>query len=366
MDFGFSQEQQLLHDTLVRFVDQEYSFESRRARVKSEEGFGLLGVPIPERYGGFGGSALDVMIVMEQFGRGLVVEPYLATVILGGQTIVLGGSDAQKAALLPRIATGELLLSVAYGEPQARYQLENVETSAHPDGDRYLLNGSKSVVPQGAAADLLIVPARTAGAARDRQGITLFLVDRNTPGLTVRGYATIDGLRAAELRLKDVRVGAEDVVGEVRAGFPLLERVADLGVAALCAEAVGIMSALNAATLEYLKTRQQFGVPIGRFQVLQHRMADMLIQYEQAKSMGILAAVKADSGDPSERRRAISAAKVQVGRSGRFIGQQAVQLHGAMGMTDELNVSHYFKRLSLIDSTLGDTDHHLARFAEAA
>ena len=375
MDFSLTEEQRLLQDTIRRFVLQDYSFEKRRAILRSGEGYsravwkgiaqlGLLGVPFAEQFGGFGGSAVDTMLVMEEFGRGLVLEPYLSSVVLCGNLIRLAGGETQKAALLPPLIEGRLLLAFAHGEPQSRYELNNVHTRARREGDGYLLDGAKSVVLQGDSADKLIISARTSAEPNSASGISLFLLDREAPGLSVRGYGTADGMRAAEIKLVGVRVPARDVLGPVDGAATVIEDVVDLAVAALCAEAVGAMAALHEATLEYLKTRQQFGVPIGRFQALQHRMVDMLIQLEQSRSMALLAAVKADSPDRTERRNAVSAAKVQIGRAGRFIGQQAVQMHGGMGMTDELSVSHYFKRLTMIEATLGDTDHHLARFSE--
>jgi alkylation response protein AidB-like acyl-CoA dehydrogenase len=377
MDFDYTQEQQLLKDSLEKFLDKNYSFGQRRAIIDSREGMspvawegfasmGLLGVPIPEEFGGFGGGGVDSMLVMEAFGRALVVEPYLSTVVLAGSTITLGGSDAQRQILLPRIVDGSMKLAVAHTEPGTRGELNRVETTARQSGGMWVINGRKSVVVHGAVADLLIVTARTAGAPDDPRGITLFFVNPGEQGVMGREYPTYDGMRAAEVTFDDVTISPESVIGVLDNGYPLLEAVIDRGIAAVCAEAVGCMAALNAATLEYLKTRQQFGVPIGRFQALQHRMVDMLMHYEQARSMALLAAVKVDSPDAAERRRCLSAAKEFIGRAGRFVGQQAIQLHGGMGMTDELNVGHYVKRLTAIDATFGDADLHLDRFCEGA
>ena len=265
--------------------------------------------------------------------------------------------------LLPAIAAGKSLMAFGFAERQSRYRLTDVETTARKRGGSFVLNGAKSVVFNAASADTIVVSARTRGASRDERGISLFLVERQTPGLSVRGYATVDGGRAAELMLSDARVGTDAVLGELDGAFPVIERVIDGGTVAVCAEAVGIMATLCEATLEYLKTRQQFGRPIGQFQVLQHRMVDMYVACELSRSLAYMAAVKLDDAVAIERQRAVSAAKVQIGRAGRFVGQQAVQLHGAMGMTDELAVGHYFKRLTMIDSTFGDTDYHLQRFA---
>ncbi len=375
MDFNFTQEQQLLQDTVQRFIQKDYGFEARKKIIKTALGWsretwqqfaelGLLAIPFSEAQGGMGGSGVDTMIVLDSFGRGLVVEPYLATVVLAGSAIASAATAAQQQAIIPSIVSGDLIAAFAHSEKQARYELNNVETRAKRDASGYLIEGAKSVVLHGDAADKLVVSARTAGNARDAKGITLFLVDAKAPGVSVRGYPTVDGLHAAEISFKAVRVDGDAVLGEADNALPLIELVVDRAIAALCAEAVGVMDALNKATLEYLKTRHQFGVPIGRFQVLQHRMAEMLICFEQAKSMAYLAAVKADSSDAAERRHALSAAKVQIGTSGRYIGQQAVQLHGGMGVTDELNVSHYFKRLTMIDRTFGDVDTHLGKLGD--
>ena len=376
MDFRLSEEQQLLRDSIARYVANEYGFEERKKIVASERGWsagvwaqfaemGLLGVPFAEAHGGFGGSMVDVMVVMQELGRGMVVEPYLSTVVIGGGLVNLAGSAAQKQDILPRVAAGKWLLAAAYGEPQSRYDLHDVATMAKRDGGGFVLSGRKSVVLHGATADTLVVAARTAGGQRDRQGITLFLVDAKARGVTLSDARTVDGLRAADVGLDGVHVGAEAVLGAVDGGFATLEAAADLGAAALCAEAVGVIEALNAATLDYLKTRQQFGQPIGRFQALQHRAVDMLIHAEQTKSMACVAAVKSQSADAVERRRAVSAAKSLVGRAGRAVAKEAVQMHGGMGVTNELPAAHYAKRLTMIDFWLGDSDWHTERFATA-
>lgn len=376
MDFNYNEEQLALQDTLRRFIAKDYGFEQRRALARSAEGFsrdhwrqfadlGILALPFPEDFGGLNGNAVDAMLVMEMLGRGLVLEPYLATVILAGGLIRDNGSQAQKDALLPAIAGGELLMALAHYEAGGRYELSHVATSAKPDGSGYLLNGAKAVVLGGGAADKLIVSARTSGAQNDPDGISLFLVEHKAPGLTVRSYATQDGARAAEIKLANVRVAGDALIGTPGAALPMVERAYGYAIAALCAEAVGAMAALNEVTLEYLKTRKQFGQPIGRFQALQHRMVDMVVATEQARSMATLAAVKADSADALERRRAVSAAKAYVGQSARSVGQAAVQLHGGMGVVDELNVSHYFKRLTMINATFGDADHHLGLFSDS-
>ena len=373
MDLSFSEEQRLVRDSAERFVRESYSFGDRRGASESAEGFrretwknfadlGWLGVALPEDYGGSGGTAVEVMILMEAFGRALVVEPYLATVVLGGNLLRLGGSQAQRQDLLPRLAAGDLMLTLAFAEPQARFDLADLQTTARGEGDGFVIDGAKAVVFHAASADHIIVPARTGGARRDASGVSLFLVDGDAPGLTRRDYPTVDGLRASELALNNVRVARDALVGERDAALPLIERVVDYGTAAVCAEAVGIMTALYEATLEYLKTREQFGRPIGEFQVIQHRMVDVFTMCEQARSMATMAALKADDPDPAARKKAVSAAKNYIGRAARFVGQQAIQLHGAMGMTDELIIGHYFKRLTMIDTLFGNADHHLERF----
>lgn len=373
MDFRLSDEQKLLQDSVGRFIAGAYTMEKRRAAMKQKDGFsrdvwrtladlGLLGLPLPEDDGGSGGSGADVMVVMEQFGRGLLVEPYLSSIVLCGGLLKQLAGAAQRP-LLARLAGGDLLMAFAQGERQARYALHDVETSARRSGSGFVLNGHKSVVLHGDSADKLIVSARTAGASRDAHGISLFLVDRTASGIQLRGTPTIDGLRSAEITLDNVELGADAVLGPLNGALSAIEQAVDGAIAAICAEAVGIMAALVEATLDYLKTRQQFGAPIGRNQALQHRMVDVQIAYEQARSMACLAAAMADSTDRAARRRAISAAKVQIGRSAKFVGQQAVQLHGGIAMTDEYKVGHYFKRLTMIVTQFGDVDHHLGLFA---
>jgi alkylation response protein AidB-like acyl-CoA dehydrogenase len=363
MDFNFKEEQLQFADALKRWIGRDYSFEARRAIIHSPAGvsdaawatlaeLGMLALPVPEEQGGFAGDAIDMFVVMQELGRGLVVEPYLATV-LGAHLLKLGGAHA---GLLGRVATGELKLACALGERHARHDMAAIRTSCERDGDGYVINGEKNVVVHGAQAGALVVSARAP------EGITLLVVPAGAAGLTVTDYRTLDGQRAADVRFDKVRVPADALAGALGGGWDLLDAGLDYGAGLLCAEALGAMEALFAATLEYLKTRQQFGVPIGKFQALQHRMADMYIHLEQARSMALLAAVKLGSGDAAERRRAVSAAKYRVGQAAKFVGQQAVQLHGGMGVTDELPAAHYFKRLSFIELTLGDSDHHLARF----
>jgi pimeloyl-CoA dehydrogenase small subunit len=371
MDFAFSDEQRLLKDSVERLMADRYDFEARQRFMKEPAGWsreawrdyaelGLLGLPFEERHGGVGGSPVETMIVMEAFGRALALEPFLATVVLGGGLLKLGADEAMRAALMPKIAAGVLMLAFAHAERQSRYDLTDVATTARRDDTHYVIDGAKSLVIHGDCADKLIVSARLAGERRDRDGIGLFVIDADTAGVSRRAYPTVDGLRAAEVALSGVRVGADDVIGEPGKAFPLIAQVVDGAIAALAAEAVGAMAAMHETTVEYLKTRKQFGVPIGNFQVLQHRAAEMLIALEQARSMALLATMMADEPDATERRKTMAAAKVQIGRSGRFVGQQAIQLHGGIGMTMEYKVGHYFKRLTTIDTMFGDADHHLA------
>jgi len=369
MNFNYTEEQLALQDTLRRFIAKDYPFEHRRALAKSADGFdraawktyadfGILALPFHEDFGGLNGNAVDSMLVMEMLGRGLALEPYVPTVVLCGGLIRDAGSTAQKEALLPAIAGGELLLALAHHEAGGRYGLDRVATTATAAGGGWTLDGAKAVALGAPAADKLIV------SARDGKGLSLFLVDAGAAGVTLRAYPTQDGTRAADIRLSGVQVGADALIGSAGGGLASVERAIDYANAALCAEAVGVMSALNEITLEYLKTRKQFGVPIGKFQALQHRMADMVIATEQARSMATLAAVRADSADAAERSRAVAAAKAYVTQSARLVGQQAVQLHGGMGVVDELNVGHYFKRLTMIGLSFGDVDYHLGRFSD--
>jgi len=374
MDFSFSEEQSMLQDSVQRFVQDGYEFESRQKLIRSDEGFsrdnwssfaelGWLALPFSEDNGGFGGTAVETMIMMEEFGKGLVVEPYVSTVIMAGSIIEAGGSAEQKEGLLAEIMAGTKLAALAYVEPQARFNLADVTTSAAAEGDGYTINGFKGVVMGGPSADVLVVPARTSGDQRDENGITLFLLDAGSDGISRRDYPTIDGGRASEITLDKVSVPASAVLGEVGGGHSLLEAGINNGILAVCAEAVGAMEVLYKTTVEYCKTREQFGQPIGKFQVLQHRMVDMFMEHEQAKSLLYMAAIRMSEDDEEEARRAVSALKVQVGKGGRFVGQNAIQLHGGMGMTDELNVGHYFKRLTAIETLFGNVDHHLKKYA---
>jgi alkylation response protein AidB-like acyl-CoA dehydrogenase len=365
MDFTFNDEQQQFADALRRYLDKSYGFEARQAIVRSETGvsdvhwaafaeLGLTALPVPEAQGGFNGGPIDMLVVMQELGRALVVEPYWATAV-GVEALRLAGSEeGEDASLLERAAQGEIKLAVAFHEPHARYDLFSIETTASGQGGQQTLTGTKSVVLHGAQADHWIVPARLNGE------IALFVVARNAGGVKVTDYRTIDGQRAATLEFNSTP--ARQLAGN-HAGAAALEHIADYGTVLLCAEAIGALDALNLATVDYTKTRQQFGQPIARFQALQHRMVEMLIHAEQARSVTYLAAMRYTSTDADERRRAVSAAKARVGQAARFVGQQAVQLHGGMGVTNEVAAAHLFKRLAIIETTLGDVDHHLARFA---
>ncbi len=373
MDFSFSDEQALLKDSVERFIQNDYAFAARQKLVKTEQGFspknwqtyaelGWLGVPFSEADGGFGGGPIETMLIMEQFGRGLVVEPFVPTVVLVGGMLRLAGKPAQKEKYLARIVAGELQGAFAFAEPQGRFNLADLTTAAVKSGDGYVLNGHKAVVINGPSAGLLVVSARTSGQQRGRGGISLFLVDANTPGITRRDYPTVDALRASEVQFDNVVVDKNAVLGRVGRAIDVIEQAIDEATLAIGAEAVGCMEVLYKATVEYCKTREQFGQPIGKFQVLQHRMVDMFMEYEQSKSLMFMAAMRLAEGYGPAAQKAVSAFKVQVGKSGRFVGQNAVQLHGGMGMTDELAIGHYFKRLTMIDTMFGNVDHHLKRF----
>ncbi|MBR8146428.1 acyl-CoA dehydrogenase family protein [Burkholderia sp. AU19243] len=366
MDFGFTDEQQQFADALRRYLGEQYGFDARQAIVRSDAGvsdvqwsafaeLGLTALPVPDAHGGFGGGTVDMLVAMQELGRALVVEPYWATAVGIEALRVAGSGTGDDAALLEAVAQGQKRLAVAFHEPRARYDLYEIDTRAREDGGTHRLTGTKSIVQHGAQAHAWIVPARVDGG-----GIGLFVVERDAAGVKLADYRTIDGQRAATIELHETP--ARQLTGGAR-DAAALEQIADYATFLLCAEAVGALDELNRATVEYTKTREQFGVPIARFQALQHRMVDMLIHAEQARSLTYLAAVRYAGGDAGARRKAVSAAKARVGAAARFVGQQAVQLHGGMGVTNEVAAAHLFKRLSIIEITLGDTDHHLARIA---
>jgi pimeloyl-CoA dehydrogenase small subunit len=375
MDFDLTDDQRLLTDSVARLLADQYGFEQRKALLKSPEGWspalwsqyaelGLLGLPIAEEFGGFGGGGVDVMLLMQSFGRHLVLEPYLSTVVLGATAIRLAGDAEQQAEILPAIAAGETKLAFAHYERQARYDMADLMTTATPVEGGYVLEGAKSVVLHGDSADRLIISARTAGGRDDAEGISLFLVDGEATGVARRGYALRDGTRAAELSLSGVQVRRAALLGEADQALPVIEQVVEAGIAATSGEVVGAMEAMQAMTLDYLKTRQQFGKPIGDNQALQHRAAEMLVAMEQGRSMAMLAAMTLNEPDAAERARSASMAKVGVGQAGRFVSQNAVQLHGGIGMTDEYAIGHYFRRVMVIEHLFGDSAYHLDRLAD--
>jgi alkylation response protein AidB-like acyl-CoA dehydrogenase len=372
MDFSFTEEQTLLRDTVAAYLADNYDFEKRRAAVNSPAGWrpevwkaladdlGILGASFSEEQGGLGGGATEVMVVMEEFGKALVVEPYLGTVVIGGGFLKRSGG-AQAADLIGKIISGEARLAFAWAEPQARYCLHDLTVGARKDGSGWILNGAKSVVIGAPFATHLIVTARTGGARRDTGGVSAFLVEKDAKGVIMRDYPTVDGRRASEISFENVAVPGEALLGEAGEALPMIEAVVDEAVAATCAEACGVLRKLHEGTLDYTRQRKQFGAPIASFQVLQHRMVDMFMAFEQAVSMTYMAHIKLDEA-PGERSKAVSAAKVQIGRACKFVGQNAIQLHGGMGMTDEMAIGHYFKRATMIEGEFGSVDHHLARY----
>jgi len=372
MDFTFNEEQSLIQDQVDQFVQKEYDWETRQSLSNSELGFGednwkkfaelgWLGISVSEDSGGFGGSAIESMLIMEAFGKGLVVEPFLETVIMAGGLIDDHGSDQQKSSFLEPAIAGEMHLALAYAEPQSRFNLSDVVTEAKADGDNFIINGYKSVVMNGPSADQIIVSARTSGTQLDENGISLFIIDANASGLDKTNYKTVDGRRASDLTFENVSVSKENLIGDQDKGFEILDSTIDKSILAISAEAVGAMEVLYKTTVEYTKTREQFGTAIGKFQVLQHRMVDMFMEYEQCKSLLYMATMKHEE-KAEDAKKAISGLKYQVGKAGKFIGQQAVQLHGGMGVTDELNVGHYFKRLTTVGTIFGNTDYHLKKY----
>jgi pimeloyl-CoA dehydrogenase small subunit len=375
MNFELTDEQRMLSEGLERLLADSYDFAQRSACLAEPEGWsraqwrryaemGLLGLPFATADGGFGGGPAETMIVMEAFGRALVVEPYLTTVLLGGGFLEAAGSHEQRAGLLPRIAEGSLLLAFAQAEPHSRYDLEHVATTARKSGDSWVLDGHKSHVLGGDSADKFIVSARIDGAIDDREGLALFLVDAARDGVSRRSYRLQDHTRAAEIRFEHVRLGPEAVIGKPGDAFGVMTRVVNRAIAAQCCEAVGVMASAHERTLEYLKMRRQFGTTLGSFQALQHRAVDMFVQLELARAMAMYGITSSAGPDLAESSRAASATKVQIGRSARLIGQEAIQLHGGIGMTDAYPVGHYFRRLTMIEMQFGDTQHHLARLAQ--
>ena len=375
MDFDLSEEQRLLKESVDGLLGNAYDFDSRKTYMKEKGGWsrsvwgklaeqGLLGLPFSEDDGGFGAGAVETMIVMEALGKALVLEPYLATVVIGGGFLRRGGSAEQKAKHIPGIIDGSTTFAFAQLEKNSRYDLQDVSTTAKKKGAGWVIDGEKFVVLNGETADQLVVTARTGGGQRDAQGVGVFLVPADAKGIAKKGYPTQDGMHAADITFTGVEVGADAAIGDPGSALPLIERVVDDARTAMCAEAVGAMDESLKTTVEYLKTRKQFGVAIGSFQTLQHRAADMFVAVEQARSMSMFATMASNFDDAKERATAIAAAKVQIGKSAKYVGQQSIQLHGGIGMTQEARIGHYFKRLTMIENTFGDTDYHLRRVTQ--
>jgi alkylation response protein AidB-like acyl-CoA dehydrogenase len=373
VNFDLSEEQQLLKDSVDRFVSDNYDLDTRQALSKNDAGFsdtywqtmaelGWLGVTVPEAHGGFGGNQADTMVLMEAFGKGLVLEPFFASAVLGTRAIVAGASAELQNTLLPKLIAGECRLSLAYAEEQARFDLEDVVTRGTQNGDDFIITGQKSMVQHGGSADYLVVSSRTSGGQQDQQGISLFLVDTKSEGVSIQSFPTVDGQQASEVTFKDVRVSANHMLGDLDNGFGLLQDIAIDGILALAAEAVGAMEILYKDTVAYTQERQQFDQSLSDFQVLQHRMVDMFMEYEQCKSMLYRATLEVVQKG-RDAMRIVHALKYMVGRNGTFVGENAVQLHGGMGVTEELRIGHYFKRLLVIDAQFGNSDHHLSCFA---
>jgi alkylation response protein AidB-like acyl-CoA dehydrogenase len=373
MNFELTEEQRMIQESVERFVNENYDLDSRVALSGKDPGFstdywqtmaelGWLGLPFSEEDGGFGGNQIDVLVVMEQFGRGLVLEPYLASVVMGGGAVKLGGSEALKQEILTGVIDGTRQLAFAYAEQQSRFDLDDVVTSAKKDGENFVINGQKSMVLSAETANQIVVSARTSGGQMDQNGITLFLIDADADGVALENFPTVDGLRASEITLTHVSVSAARVIGDIDQGFSVLQSVANDAMLALSAEAVGAMEMLYKDTVAYTQEREQFDHAISEFQVVQHRMVDMFMEYEQCKSLLYRATMEAVQ-NPAGAQRTIHALMHLVGKNGIFIGENAVQLHGGMGMTEELRLGHYFKRMLVIDSMFGNADFHLQKFA---
>ena len=374
MDFNFTEEQTLLENMVTSFVRDNYTWEAREAIVKTEEGWkpenwnqfaelGLLGVPFAEEFGGLGGSVVDTMIVMEQFGKGLVVEPYMPSVVLAGGLISSLGSKEQVESIIPTIISGEARYAFAHSEPQSRFDLYDVKTSAVTNDGDFVLNGFKSVVFGGPIATHLIISARTSGEQRDTNGITLFLVDKTAAGLTLQNYPTIDEYRASEVVIENLKISKDMILGKLDNAYAAIDENIDRSTIAVCAEAVGILEVLKDTTIDYCKNRKQFGQAIGKNQSIQHRLVDMMIEYEQSKSI-LYMACTADLSNPSDRKKAVSGAKARIGKAIKYVGENAIQLHGGMGMVDEYMVSHYFKRATMLGILFGNEDYHMKRFSD--
>ena len=372
MNFELSEEQKMIQQNVERFVQDNYDLPKRVELSSQDPGYskdywnsmaelGWLGLPFIEEDGGFGGNQIDTLVIMEQFGKGLVLEPFLANVVLGGGAIQIGGSEELKNEMLSSLIEGSKQLTLAYAEQQSRFDLEDVSTSARQEGDKYIINGQKSMVLNAESSDHIVVVTRTSGGQVDEEGITLFLVDSDSKGLKRNNFPTVDGLRASEITFDNVEVNSERMIGGLNKGFIILRTVTNNAILALCAEAVGAMEVLYKDTVEYTQQREQFDHPLSDFQVLQHRMVDMFMEYEQCKSL-LFRATMETIQDPDMAQRTIHALKHLIGKSGIFVGENAVQLHGGMGVTEELRVGHFFKRLLVIDSQFGNADFHLDKF----
>lgn len=371
MNFDYTDEQNMLRESIAKWAAGQYDFDKRRVALANEDAWkqnwatfaelGLLAAPLPEDFGGLGGGALDIGVVAEEFGKALVVEPYVPTVVIGAGALNYAGSAAQKEEHLNAIAGGERVIAFAQAEPKSRWALNDVTTSAKKDGAGWTLNGQKAVVLGGPQADHFLVTARTAGKQRDAKGISLFLVAKDAKGVSTRDYPTMDDTRASEVYFENVSVGSDSLIGAADGALALVERLVDEANTAYCSEAVGCMRMMTSLTQDYAKTRKQFGRAISEFQVIQHRLVDMFMATEESVSMALFATLKLGESD-EERAKAVSAAKVAIGRHGRFVGQAAVQVHGGMGVTDEMRVGHYFKRATMLDSTFGNVDYHLKRY----
>ena len=372
MNFELSEEQKLIQQSVERFVQENYDLPKRVEISSKDPGYskeywgsmaelGWLGLPFEEKDGGFGGNQIDTLVIMEQFGKGLVLEPFIANVVLGGGAIQIGGSEELKKEMLPGLIEGSKQMTLAYAEQQSRFDLEDVATSARQEGDKFIINGQKSMVLNAESADHIVVVTRTSGGQVDEEGITLFLVDSNAKGIELQNFPTVDGLRASEITFDNAEVSSERMIGELGKGFDILRVVSNNAILAVCAEAVGAMEILYKDTVEYTQQREQFDHPLSDFQVLQHRMVDMFMEYEQCKSL-LFRATMETIQDPVLAQRTIHALKHLIGKSGIFVGENAVQLHGGMGVTEELRIGHFFKRLLVIDSQFGNADFHLDKF----
>ncbi|MEM7610346.1 MAG: acyl-CoA dehydrogenase family protein [Pseudomonadota bacterium] len=373
MDFSITEDQTMLQDSVSRFIQNDYDFDMRQKNAATSQGFstelwqsfaelGWTAVPFAEADGGLDGGATELMLMMEQFGKGLVIEPYLPCIVMAGGVLKRLASDAQKQTWLGEIIEGSKLAALAFVEPQSRFDLHDVKLTASKDGDGYVLNGAKTVVLNGASADTLVVSARSSGDRKDEDGISLFVLAADSDGISRKGYPTVDARQAAEITFDSVRVSADQLLGDAGDGLATLHAVINEAIIAICAEAVGIMQTLNYKTLEYTKSRVQFGAPIASFQALQHRMVDMFVIYEQTRSLLLHAVMMQDQEDVVAADAAVRALKIQVGTEGRKLGEEAVQLHGGMGVTWELDVAHYFKRLTMIDTLFGNADFHLEHY----